>query len=79
MACGSTVCSYPLDLSRFSAPPPAAQAARIRPREWLFAIVAMHERWRQRQALMELDDRLLEDIGTTRAELMAEVTKPFWK
>jgi uncharacterized protein YjiS (DUF1127 family) len=42
-------------------------------------MVAMHERWRQRQALMDLDDRMLADIGITRAQLMAEVTKPFWK
>jgi uncharacterized protein YjiS (DUF1127 family) len=39
----------------------------------------MHERWRQRQALMELDDRMLADIGITRDERRAEVDKPFWR
>jgi uncharacterized protein YjiS (DUF1127 family) len=79
MACGSTICSYPLDLSRFSEPVPADRIHRIRPGQWLVAIVRMHERWRQRQALMELDDRMLADIGISRDEMMAEVTKPFWK
>jgi uncharacterized protein YjiS (DUF1127 family) len=36
-------------------------------------------RSRQRQALAELDDRLLRDIGKTRPEAMAEAAKPFWK
>ncbi len=79
MACGTGACSYPLDLSRFSGPATAERTDRLRPGRWLSAIVAMHERWRQRQALMELDDRLLADIGITRSEMMAEVTKPFWK
>ncbi len=79
MACGTGACSYPLDLSRFSAPAPAGRTDRIPPGQWLAATFRMHERWRQRQALMELDDRLLADIGITRDEMMAEVTKPFWK
>jgi uncharacterized protein YjiS (DUF1127 family) len=36
-------------------------------------------RSRQRQALAQLDDRLLRDIGKTRQEAIAEATKPFWK
>lgn len=38
-----------------------------------------YERWRQRQALMRLDDHLLKDIGLSRADVEAEVRKPFWK
>ena len=77
MACASGACSYPLDLSRF---PIATHAdARPRIRRWLLAIFEMHEHWRQRQALAELDDRMLGDIGLTRDEVRAEVTKPFWK
>jgi uncharacterized protein YjiS (DUF1127 family) len=38
----------------------------------------MHDRWRQRQALLELDDRLLRDIGITRAEAIREARKGFW-
>lgn len=37
------------------------------------------ERDRDRRALGRLDDRLLRDIGITRAELDAEATKPFWR
>jgi uncharacterized protein YjiS (DUF1127 family) len=37
------------------------------------------ERSRQRQALAQLDDRLLKDIGKTRQEAIVEATKPFWK
>jgi uncharacterized protein YjiS (DUF1127 family) len=37
------------------------------------------ERSRQRQALAELDDHHLKDIGKTRQEAMAEASKPFWK
>ncbi|WP_454621210.1 DUF1127 domain-containing protein [Bradyrhizobium cenepequi] len=37
------------------------------------------ERSRQRQALAELDDHFLKDIGKTRQEAMAEAAKPFWK
>ncbi|WP_249734158.1 DUF1127 domain-containing protein [Bradyrhizobium sp. sGM-13] len=37
------------------------------------------ERSRQRQALAELDDHFLKDIGKTRQESMAEAAKPFWK
>jgi uncharacterized protein YjiS (DUF1127 family) len=42
-------------------------------------------RWRHRARsrrqlghLCELDDRLLRDIGMTRADALAEVAKPFW-
>jgi uncharacterized protein YjiS (DUF1127 family) len=38
-----------------------------------------HARWRQRQALRALDDRLLRDIGLTRAEAEREARKPFWQ
>jgi uncharacterized protein YjiS (DUF1127 family) len=37
------------------------------------------ERTRQRQALATLDDRILRDIGITRAEAMGECEKPFWR
>jgi uncharacterized protein YjiS (DUF1127 family) len=36
-------------------------------------------RSRQRGALAELDDHLLEDIGITRQQASAEAAKPFWK
>jgi uncharacterized protein YjiS (DUF1127 family) len=36
-------------------------------------------RSRQRQALAQLDDRLLRDIGKTRQQALDEAAKPFWK
>jgi uncharacterized protein YjiS (DUF1127 family) len=35
-------------------------------------------RSRQRQALAQLDDRLLRDIGKTRQQASAEAARPFW-
>lgn len=37
------------------------------------------ERVRQRRHLAELDDRLLRDIGLSRAEVEQEISRPFWK
>jgi uncharacterized protein YjiS (DUF1127 family) len=36
-------------------------------------------RSRQRQALAQLDDDHLKDIGVTRQEAITEARKPFWK
>jgi uncharacterized protein YjiS (DUF1127 family) len=36
-------------------------------------------RSRQREALLTLDDHLLDDIGVTRRQANAEAAKPFWK
>lgn len=36
-------------------------------------------RWRSRQYLPNLDDRMLRDIGVTRAEVENELNKPFWR
>ncbi len=45
----------------------------------LRAIPAWYERARQRRHLMALDDRLLRDIGISRAEALREFDKPFWR
>ncbi|MCW8848055.1 MAG: DUF1127 domain-containing protein [Sedimenticola sp.] len=37
-----------------------------------------HERYRQRRALISLDDRMLKDIGISRCEAEHESEKPFW-
>ena len=42
-------------------------------------VLSAHERWRQRQHLMMLDDHLLKDIGLSRADADQESSKPFWK
>lgn len=37
------------------------------------------DRARQRRHLAELDDRLLRDIGISRAEVEAEMSRPVWR
>ncbi|MBR1125418.1 DUF1127 domain-containing protein [Bradyrhizobium lablabi] len=59
-----------------------AASSRRRPGwglRFLHWCVRCSERSRQRQALAELDDHFLKDIGKTRPEAMAEAAKPFWK
>lgn len=44
-----------------------------------FAVLATWgERLKQRASLAEMDDRMLKDIGVSRAAAQAEVEKPFW-
>lgn len=38
-----------------------------------------HARSKQRLALLSLDDRMLKDVGVTRAQAEAEAAKPFWR
>ena len=46
----------------------------------LFAtIVAWQQRYELRRHLLEIDDRLLDDIGFSRVEARQEAAKPFWK
>ena len=37
------------------------------------------DRYRQRDLLLGLDDRMLRDIGLTSDERVREATKPFWR
>ena len=37
------------------------------------------ERGRGRRLLSQLDDRMMQDIGITRADVMIESSKPFWR
>jgi uncharacterized protein YjiS (DUF1127 family) len=50
---------------------------------WLYDIQAawrgMHERVRQRQALLNLDDHLLADIGISCDQAFEEASNPFWR
>jgi uncharacterized protein YjiS (DUF1127 family) len=41
-------------------------------REW-------HRRIRDRRELAGLGERMLQDIGITRAEAVAQASKPFWR
>lgn len=42
-------------------------------------LISAHERWRQRQALLGLDDHLLKDIGLTRVDVEREAGKKPWE
>ncbi len=53
---------------------PAGAARRV-----LESLFVWQERARQRHALAELDERLLKDIGLSRADVAREVSKPFWR
>ena len=46
---------------------------------WLtLALLRWQELAQQRRRLLSLDDRMLKDIGLTRAEAMREGTRPLW-
>ena len=42
-------------------------------------ILGWQQRAVERNALGAMDDRMLRDVGLTRAEAMVETDKPFWK
>ena len=42
-------------------------------------LVGWQQRYELRRHLLELDDRLLEDIGFDRARARQEAAKPFWR
>jgi uncharacterized protein YjiS (DUF1127 family) len=60
------------------APPPSATA--MTGLQWMVRnVLEWNQRIRQRQALAELDDHLLKDIGISRASAATEVSEPFWR
>jgi uncharacterized protein YjiS (DUF1127 family) len=64
---------------------PAARASRRDRRLQKLASVTAarllrwHEVARQRRTLRTLDDRMLKDIGVTRADAEREASRPFWR
>lgn len=60
-----------------------SRAAAGRPVNGLTALIAISALWlarsRQRRQLLTLDDRMLADIGISRADAQAEARKPFWR
>jgi uncharacterized protein YjiS (DUF1127 family) len=48
-------------------------------RRIMAAIDTMMARRRTRLQLQSLDDRMLKDIGVSRADVSAESSKPFWR
>ena len=57
----------------------AAQAWVRRLRRAVQLLQLWRERARQRRQLQCLNDRMLRDIGLTRADVFAEASKPFWQ
>ncbi len=57
----------------------------FRPQSWPLArlildtLLRWHHRVNERQALVKLDDRLLQDIGIERSQAVRESEKPFWQ
>jgi len=45
----------------------------------LAALLRWQERNRERHHLRALDDRILRDVGLSRADIEQEVRKPFWR
>jgi uncharacterized protein YjiS (DUF1127 family) len=78
MSCGSTTCtSIPYDL-------PVLKPFSGFERFWRIALALLAgigngcERSHQRQQLLDLDDRLLADIGITRDQAVEDARKSFW-
>lgn len=71
-------------ISRNDGAPVAGAAREITRFLWgsaqrmLMALLRWQELARQRQALLALDDRLLKDIGLSRADAVREARRPFW-
>ncbi|MDD3444068.1 MAG: DUF1127 domain-containing protein [Zavarzinia sp.] len=67
--------------------PNAAAAAKTTGRAsvWMLAarvltvLLTWQRRAMERQSLRAMDDRMLRDIGLSRADLEGEATKPFWR
>jgi uncharacterized protein YjiS (DUF1127 family) len=84
MSCGSTNCSSAISANLLQASAFVRPAFVSRPwRETLRSVFAYvsrcHARHNQRRALIELDDRLLTDIGVSRREAVREAQKFFWQ
>ena len=65
---------------------PATPTIRTFPRQVLHAIVKaadLIDLWQrrivEREHLQSLDNRMLSDVGLTRADVAAEARKPFWQ
>jgi uncharacterized protein YjiS (DUF1127 family) len=51
----------------------------VRLRNAVDLVLTWHERARQRRHLQSLSDHMLRDLGLTRADVLAEASKPFWR
>jgi uncharacterized protein YjiS (DUF1127 family) len=58
---------------------PAEPSFLARVQQWAEALRAHLARADQRRALSTLDERMLSDIGLSRADVSAEIAKPCWR
>lgn len=62
---------------------PTAGDLKLRPATMLqrtfSALADWNDRYRQRIHLAQLDERMLRDMGLTRADAVGEYDKPFWR
>lgn len=65
-------------IGAFAAPAPRASVTGLF-RRLGQRVTAWQERARMRRGLAAMDDRLLRDIGLTRAQAHREYDKPFWR
>ncbi len=79
MTCVNTTCSIAIVDSELTG---VAKSRRWRVFSLAYRVllaIQCRERRRQRKALLELDDRMLADIGITKSQAIEEGMKPFWK
>jgi uncharacterized protein YjiS (DUF1127 family) len=77
MPCGSTTCLSTVSFVPTREPSRAAGFNSVI--RWITIAKQMYLRRRQRQALLQLEDHQLADIGLTRERAELEGHKPFWK
>lgn len=71
-----------IDITGSFVPARARTRSPARPKTYLGSLRIVGtwiERSRQRRALADLDDRLLTDVGLTRADVAREIANPFWR
>jgi uncharacterized protein YjiS (DUF1127 family) len=83
MSCGNATCpstGYPSTNYIETVPPSFPDLGRSRqiPLAWPARIALGWERRHQRRELLELDDRLLADIGISRQDAVEEALKSSW-
>ena len=81
MSCGNTQCSSSLpysSLQTLAIPAPFTGWGRMC-RRVAARLLRLYDRQLQRRVLLELDDRMLADIGLKREQAQTEGRKPFWR
>jgi uncharacterized protein YjiS (DUF1127 family) len=75
MSCGSANCASANDIQTALSSFPDRRRRRQIPLSWLAGIALWRERRRQHRQLLELNDRLLADIGLSRQDAVEEALR----